>query len=334
MAVRASSSPDTSSAPPLKVYEDPFTEDQATPKPTTFAPNVLEDKPVNEDAGKLVRTASETGSDANGLVSEPFSPEKARQNSRLLDSGINKIRAKALDVHGFRKLQGIIRDGGGSGKSAVFTDERFDALVRGLFEYLESPLASLAPEKVQDVKAQILATIRLLLKKMRDSFQPHVSRGLESLLRCRATYDGRTHMVSGLETLASELVLLGDASEITHVLSGMLSGLVGEAAAGAARSLSMGLHVLAQMVDHKKPAFVPSESELAGLAGLAGRCLESADSGVRMDVVGLCVALHGRVEEARFWEAVKGVGEDGKSLITYYVVKRQRERARDGGVST
>lgn len=325
------SSPDTPSAPPLKVYEDPFTEGQAPPKPTAVANNVLEDKPVNEHALNPVRTASEPGSDLSPPA-EPFSPDKIKQNSRLLDSGITKIKAQALDVHGFRRLQGIIRDGAGAGgsangKSAVFTDERFDALVGGLFEYLESPLATLAPEKVQDVKAQILATVRLLLKKMRDSFQPHVSRGLESLLRCRAAYDGRTHMVSGLETLASDLVLLGDASEIAHVLGRMLSGLVDDASAGpAARTLSMGLHVLAQMVDAKRlPSYEPTEAELAALAGLAAACLGSKESGVRMDAVGLCVALHGRVGEQRFWEAVRGVGEDGKSLITYYVVKRQRE---------
>ena len=329
LPVDGPSSPDTPSAPPLKVYEDPFTEDQATPKPSPFAANVLEDKPVNEHAAQPVRTASDPGSDATTPAAEPFSPEKAKQNARLLDSGITKIKAKALDVHGFRRLQGIIRDGAGSGgKSAVFTDERFDALVGGLFEYLESPLSTLAPEKVQDVKAQILATVRLLLKRMRDSFQPHVSRGLESLLRCRATYDGRTHMVSGLETLAAELVLLGDASEIAHVLGRMLGGLLADDESGdvgAARSLSMGLHVLAQMVEGKRPVYVPAEGELATLAGLAARCLGSRQSGVRMDAVALCVALHGRVGEQRFWEAVRGVDDDGKSLITYYVVKRQRE---------
>jgi CLIP-associating protein 1/2 len=44
-----------------------------------------------------------------------------------------------------------------------------------------------------------------------------------------------------------------------------------------------------------------------------------------MDAVLLCVALHARVGDARFWEAVKGVKEDPKSLITYYIVRRQRE---------
>lgn len=298
---------------PLKVYEDPFTEDQSTPKPSIVGP-VLEDKPVNEDAGSLQKPESE-----NGAVDTPvFSPERAKQNVRLLDSGISKVKAKSLDVHGFRKLQSIIRD-----SKTGFSDDKFDALLSGLFEYLESPLTQVPPEKVQDVKAQILATIKLLLKKMRDSFQPHVSRGLESLLRARAGYDGRTHIVSGLELLADELVTLGDASEITVVLSRMLSGM--DVDATASRSLSMGLHVLKEMVEVRRQ-FVPSAAELDTLAGLAGRCLESLESAVRMDAVQLCVTLHERVGDGKFWEAMKGVRDDPKSLITYYVVKRQRER--------
>lgn len=306
------SSPETPSRP-LQVYEDPFTDDQATPKPTFTGP-VLEDKPVNEDAGNLLRQDAEN----DGARNPVFSPEKSKQNSRLLDSGISKVKQKTLDVHGFRKLQGIIRD-----NKAVFTDDKFDSLLTGLFGFLESPLAQLTAEKAQDVKAQVLATIKLLLKRMRDNFQPHVSRGLESMLRSRANYDGRTHMVSGLELLADELVTLGDASEITVVLTRMLSGTDAADAPGS-RPLSMGLHVLKEMVD-AKPAFMPSDAELGSLSGLALRCLDSPESGVRMDAVQLCVALHARVGEQLFWEAMRGIKDDPKNLITYYIVKRQRE---------
>jgi CLIP-associating protein 1/2 len=60
---------------------------------------------------------------------------------------------------------------------------------------------------------------------------------------------------------------------------------------------------------------------------LAARCLESVESGVRMDAVNLCVSLHARVGEDKFWSALGGVKDDPKSLITYYIVKRQREVA-------
>jgi CLIP-associating protein 1/2 len=52
-----------------------------------------------------------------------------------------------------------------------------------------------------------------------------------------------------------------------------------------------------------------------------------------MDAVHLCVTLHARVGDARFWEALRGVGGDPKSLITYYIVKRQREGGGGGAVA-
>lgn len=296
----------------LKVYEDPFTDEQATPKPTFNVP-VLEDKPVNEDAANLAIP------NGQGLVVNDLeNPEKAQQNQRLLASGISRVKAKTLDVHGFRKLQSLLRDSKG-----IFTDDKFEALLIGLFQYLEDPLPSVAPEKAQDVKAQILATIKLLLKKERDNFQPHVSKGLESLLETRAAYDTRAHIVSGLELLADELVTIGDGSEIVMVLTKRLES-CDDAAAEDSRILSTGLHVLRALLD-KRTTFIPTDSELNHLANLARRCLDSSDSGVRHDAVQLCVALHARIGEAPFWDALKDVKTDPKNLITYYIARRQRE---------
>jgi CLIP-associating protein 1/2 len=301
----------------LKVFEDPFTdEDQsATPKPTIVLP-VLEDRPVNEIVP--VNGAAEAGG-----LSE--TPDKSGQNARLLESGITRVKARSLDVHGFRKLQTLIRE-----NRAVFTDDKFDALLVGLFEFLEAPLVNTTADKGQDIKAQILATIKLLLKKQRDSFQPHVSRGLESLIATRSGYDSRTHIVSGLELLAEELVTLGDAAEIAVSMTKLLKGCQ-EATSEGARSLSMGLHILRELLE-KREAYVPSESEVGAVAGLAARCLESAESGVRMGAVHLCVALHGRIGDGRFWDAVKDAKDDPKNLITYYIAKQQRETASAGVV--
>lgn len=295
---------------PLKVYEDPFTEQQ---RQQPVSPPVLEDKPVNEDAAKLAKTNGQAP-----VADEPASPNKSRQNARLLDSGISKINAMSLEVHGFRKLQSLVRD-----SSTVFSDDKFEALLLGLFRYLENPLSDLSADKCQDVKAQILTTIKLLLRKERDNFQPHVSKGLEALLETRARYDSRAHVVSGLELLADELVTIGDESEIVMVLTGHLQQ-VTDATTEGCRSLSMGLHVLKEMLD-KRGGFVPAGNELERLTSVAGRCIESADSGVRMDAVKFCVALHSRVGEVNFWEALQGVKDDPKSLITYYIVKKQRE---------
>lgn len=294
-------------------------EEQATPKPTFATGPVLEEIPLNEDAANLQKAVNAQ----SHSMDDTESPEKVRQNSRLLDSGITKIKAKTLEVHGFRKLQSLIRD-----TRTVFNDERFEALLIGLFKFLEDPLNETPSDKVQDVKAQILATIKLLLKKERENFRPHVSKGLESLLQTRGRYDTRAHVVSGLELLADELVTIGDGPEMVVVLTKRLQECTDTTIEGC-RTLSMGLHVLKEMLD-RRIQFMPTQGELMQLAGLAGRCLDSADSGVRMDAVKFCVALHGRVGEANFWDALAGVKDDPKSLITYYIVKQQRE---EGGVS-
>jgi CLIP-associating protein 1/2 len=301
----------------LKVYEDPFssTDDQTTPRPRITAP-VLEEVPVNEDAMNLVRDDF-TSTDSSKVL--PMSPERSKQNSRLLDSGIAKINAKSLDVHGFRKLQGVIRD-----NKATWTEDKFDVLLLGLFEYLESPLETLSPEKVQDVKAQVLSTIKLMYKKYRDSFKNHVARGLQSILTTRSCYDSRAHIVSGLELLADELVALADSRETFDVITSQLQNR--EMTLEGCRTLSMGLHVLKELLDVKKE-FVVSEEEVYELCKLAAKCLDSSESGVRMDAVQLCVAVHGKVGEDQFWKALGGLKDDPKSLITYYIVKRQREAA-------
>lgn len=311
--------PANKSSTPLEVYEDPLTASQTTPKPVMTHP-VLEDRPINAEAAHFSRSMDGTGaaSPAKGDM-----PDKSKQNARLLDSGISKVDAQSLDVHGFRKLQAVLRD-----PKMSLSDGKFDKLLTGLFEYLQSPLNNLAPEKVPDVKAQILATIKLLLKKSSQNFRPHITRGLESLLDARRAYESRTHIVSGMELLADELVMLGHAPEIIVVLTRALQET--EMDARGCRSLSMGLHVLKQTVD-SRPDLHPSDSEMAALGDLAARCLNSHESGVRMDAVQLCVALHARVGDAPFWEALRGVKDDPKSLITYYIVKRQREHGDVAG---
>ncbi|KAI5865076.1 ARM repeat-containing protein [Durotheca rogersii] len=319
----------------LQVYEDPFTEeDQVTPRPATVTVierPVLEDKPVNEDAANLSHVLAELNQAPAG---PPSSPDKSGQNSRLIESGIARVKAQTLDVHGFRKLQSLLRD-----TKLHLSDDKFDALLLGLFDYLESPLDNLPPEKVQDVKAQVLATLKVLLKKSRDRFQPHVSRGLEALLSARTRYDARTHIVSGLELLADEFVGIGDASEIAVTMTRNLSAMDVDRPTGH-RSLSMGLHVLKELMEAPRrsttPLFAPGDGEIAALLGLASRCLESKESGVRMDAVQLCVALHAHLGEARFWDSMRHVKEDPKSLITYYIVKRQRENGGrvSGGASS
>ena len=192
----------------------------------------------------------------------------------------------------------------------------------GLFDYLEARLTNLAPEKDQDVKAQILATIKLMYKKDREAFRPHVNKGLEAILASRSCYDARTHIVSGLELLADELVTLSNPQQTSETITTHLQNK--EMTLEGWRTLSMGLHVLKELLEVKKD-FAPNDVEVEEMCKLAARCLESSESGVRMDAVQLCVSVHARVGESRFWSALGGVKDDPKSLITYRKTRKEDE---------
>ncbi|KAK7743200.1 suppressor of tub2 mutation [Cytospora paraplurivora] len=297
-------SPTGSPSKALRVFEDPVTASQSYSRRTS--PAVLEEKPVNEGAATLL----------------------ARQNGDAPAAGtfkstIAKIEKKTLRVDEFKPLQSSILK-----NKALLPDDTFRSLLSGLFEYLKDEESHLAPEKLHDVKVQILATIKLLLKKQREHFRPYISDGLKSLMSARRAYDARDPIVFGLELLADEMVTLGDAQEIALVLTqSMYETEADDAAAG--RSLSMGLHVLKEMVD-ARTGYIPTDQELRRMSALCARCLESSESGVRMDAVQFCVALHSRVGDTRFWAVMKDVKDDPKSLITYYIVKRQREVEANG----
>ncbi|KAG9247777.1 hypothetical protein BJ878DRAFT_414213 [Calycina marina] len=301
-------------AKPMKIYEDPFSSsgDQTTPRPTFSGP-VLEEVAINEDAAKL----RQNGITLESNTAPDMTPEQYKQSSRLLDSGISKIKAKSLDVHGFRKLQGMIRD-----NKAGWNNEKFDMLLMGLFAYLEAPLPLFTQDKAKDVKSQVLGTINMMYKKDRDAFHGYAPTGLSSIIAARSFFDSRDHIVSAMEKLADILVTLADPKETSNNIVKSLHSTT--STVEGCRTLSMGLYVLKQLIEAKSK-YIPSDGEASGIGKLAAKCLDSSDSGVRMDAVQLCVSLDARIGEASFWGALEGLKDTSRNLITYYIAKHQNE---------
>ncbi|PHH77301.1 hypothetical protein CDD80_751 [Ophiocordyceps camponoti-rufipedis] len=168
----------------------------------------------------------------------------------------------------------------------------------------------------------MVATVKLLLNRDREAFKPFVGRGVEALLIARSGYDVKAHVVGGIELLASDLVSLADPLSLTTSLTTKLQSCPDEATTSTSRTLSMGLTLLRTLITTTTSTPTP---DLSPTITLARRCLSSRDSGVRMEAVKLCVGLHVQLGEAAFWSSLGGVSDEVKSLITYYVVKRERE---------
>jgi CLIP-associating protein 1/2 len=304
----------------VKVYEDPFSNyDEQIPAQLSYEEPVLGEVPVNEDAANIMRNSEPHDSEPNGLTSKeaPQSPERTKQSTRLLNSGIERIQSRSLDVHGLRKLQGWIRDNNGA-----YPENKFELLLMGLFDYLEEPLNAITPEKEQDLKLQILTTINLLLKKDGEAFRPYVPRGLEALLATFSRYEERTRLASALEDTSERLITLAQIRETVDSLTSYLQA--EEMNLEGCRKLTLGLHILEQLL-RSNPDFTPVDYEVAEMGKLAVRCVNSAESGVRKEAVQFCVALHARIGEAKFWGAIELIRDDAKNLVTYYIAKGERE---------
>ncbi|KAI9672549.1 MAG: suppressor of tub2 mutation [Caeruleum heppii] len=316
-------------APPLRVYEDPTTGSEAEVKPDAGKrSSVLEEKTVNEP---VLGAVTAPGSDqVNGGRGKMDSPEKARLPSekpdehrnvrRLLESGIARVRAGNIDAHGLRKLQSMIR----SVPDAQLEDSRFVELYTALLSHLELPStdtkAPSTPSKGQDVKVQVLHTIRAMLNKRPASFSADAPRALCAVLTARGFYDTRSHIVSVLEEVAERLCEC-EASELC--ISRVLNFLTEADRSAGKHTLCMGVHVLGGLMLETGPRSETSEGEVQRLGQLAVRCLNDLDPDIRKNGIDFCLSFYGTVTPPRFWQMLEGTKEDQRNLITYYLARAE-----------
>lgn len=305
----------------MQIFEDPFSAtaaklDGPSDRPANRSP-VLGEVEMNGDVPKAARKAVDP-SEPNKPSDLP--PQKIKQNQTMLDSGIKRINAQSLGVHEFRGLQKLIKNS----DHTLWADGRFSTLLGALFGHLEAPLKDLSPEKAQDVKAQLLSTIKIMLKKNRDAVGDLAPQGIDSLLVARAQHEARAHIVPGYELLAKELIQIGDSDKIANIIISRLQSQ--EQSHEGNRTLTMGLQTLSKMMDTTD--FNPSAKQVEQMGILGTKCIRSSDSGVRKSAMEFCcLSLHSRIGDEQFWGLMGGADEDLKKLMTYYLkVKTARQQ--------
>ena len=343
----------------LKVYEDPvggYPDSSAAPQSTIRA-TALEELPINEPAvcpphlsPKFPLLAEESESPlyhrkwinvetAARRVSDSEKTDNPFLVRRILESGITKIRAGTLDVHGFRKLQALIRGGEDIWEDGV----KFDELLLPLLETLESPHSADSKSslgRAQDLKTQLLITIRLLQQHQKAYFSGYYPRALSAIVLARKHHHATSHIVCGLEEAAETIVAECDpVRNIDAVLD-----LLETEPRDESDTLFMGLYILAGLLHRvsatalAKPGSadpLTSAEQNQRLGNVAARCLKDANPDVRRAVVEYALELHDAVrDKPSFWALIGGVGEDHRSLITYYLARREKAHERAGKGST
>ncbi|KAF2502982.1 protein STU1 [Lophium mytilinum] len=358
----------------VQVYEDPFVGDEPGATSTDPDKPVLEELPLNEKkierrlSSDSVESATMMG-DGAARDDEPsrrhhkttstssvmltnsndsqVTQERADvlKNRRLLASGIERIRAKTLDAHGFRRLQDLVKNDqdiwGSDG-------EKFGDLLLALLDYLEAPNDTLKapPGKAPNLKVQVLATIRAMLALYRKETAVYYSRTLCAILQTRSHYDSASHIASDLEHTANEIVRYGQTSDSLNAVLDLIESTspsfardTPSPASSAAssptppkkgapvpnRTTTMGLSVLAQLLQVAQAKNVAiTNVQTQRLGKLAVRFLDDTDPDVRKADLEFCISLHERIggEKDLFWKAVAGAREQHLNLITYFLARR------------
>ena len=348
----------------LKVYEDPIrvSPDRAVTSPPSTRITVLEELPVNEPAINQTRLSpnvplsipEECDSPTlhrklNGRVSSDNRCENPHLMRRILDSSIIRVKTRTLDVHGFRKLQGLILS---KGYGELWENgARFDELLLPLLENLDSP-DSKRKDKIEDdhsqtettptralkdLTMQTLNTIRLLQQCHPRYFSEHSAHAIRVLLSARKYHQASSYLICGLEETAAAII---NACDLPLAVDLLLGTLFINRQDREPEAIIMGMYMLEKllqrirrMTDGLTYSFHPDQ--VATMGSIAHRSLGDANAEVRRGAIGFAVELHnlltvdgaGGPSSERsgpgFWDLVAPVGDEQKSLITYYLTRRE-----------
>ncbi|KAK4544519.1 hypothetical protein LTR36_004091 [Oleoguttula mirabilis] len=323
----------------IQIYEDPLSSD-APEAPTDGERRVLGELQVNENVRVHSPTQSQ-GSSASPASSPRHAPDarspmahtpqdraEVLRSRRLLGSGIERIRTKTLDAHGFRRVQDLAKsnldiwDGG----------KKYDELMMVLLEYLQTfdqgPGLTQPPHKAAGLKTQALGLVRALLMLQRKSAASWHLKALITVFACRKTVDANSHILTDLQKTADEIV---KQAAPENCIDGTLEYLIlaGDNKA-AARSVAMAINTLRQLLESARHRAVDLGPERKiCLTQAAAKYLDDVDAEVRKADVELASDLFELFgsSKAEFWSEFKGTDEGRLGLLTYYIARRGRAAA-------
>lgn len=258
----------------------------------------------------------ETADRQRSLSPRSKDPATARE---MLEKGIQRIRTKTMDILGYRKLQGLIEY-----HEDIFADEgKYDAMLEALLNELESP----PDERRQpigrplDVKTQVLVTIRFMFRNNQDYFAAYYPKAMTALVSARKRYASSSHIVSGLEETAEEIIAACPGADVIEaVLKQMERENKDEE---GYRAITMGTSIVSRLVRRLNAQQTVLETGMVERIGqFSGRHLTDRQPEVRRQVTELSVALYkGMKDEGRFWQVMGSPRENSRNLLTYYIHK-------------
>jgi CLIP-associating protein 1/2 len=343
----------------LTVYEDPESNvsaetthsDHITQSPEVPKKPVLEEIPVNEPGAPTPRVAKQQAAPFSPLNDNVAFPSALENSHRILgkigaerrrslsprskdptkakemiDKGTTRIKAKALDVHGYRKLQGLIKY-----HDSIFVDEsKYDEMLLGLLDALEAPTDDkrTSVPRSMDLKIQILVTIRLMFAYNGAWFAVHYPRVMTALLNTRKNYELTHHIVSGLEETAEDIIASCEAVDVIFAVLDLIETEKHDDEGN--RAITMGIYILSGLLKRlNKDHRTLNAGEIERLGRFANASLAQSQPDIRRAITEFSVELHDMVQnEEVFWRMINPAGNDQRNLLTYFIAKKSSQAVR------
>ncbi|KAI5250142.1 hypothetical protein E4T42_05013 [Aureobasidium subglaciale] len=319
----------------FQIHEDPFMEGVEAPEAQQIrhsqdVRSVLGEVPLNEFSQTAIAeniNQDETHVTGDSPPQSPQTKSETLRSRKLLMSGIERIRGRTLDAHGFRKVLELIRASeSGEIFGSVGEGRRFDDLCSVLLEYIvESSDAAANPNvrHSQELRRQATSVMRTVLNAQQQPYRKWIaagrwySRALIGALDARQNVEGSGLLVKDLEAMASDVVAKIHPDEGEKAIIEWLEHCVAESdydtqeqeldgavAAIQARhgdeslvrknkAMALALRNLAALLASTTASAAPLSKELGERAArIAVVSLRSKDAEVRKSSVELATQLH------------------------------------------
>lgn len=339
---------DLESQPSLRQRSEPLREDEVPDGTLLVEKAVTESRsPTKQDMFKAYESFEVVKH--NNKMEKIESP---MQCLKLLESAQVRIQARSLDIHGFRKLQNVVRDQ--SPNASIWQEGyKVEELLLPLLEWLELPLPPPANDSdlghTLDLQTQMLSTVRLLLKHHRPYAAPFLAHTLSTLLVARTHFSGTEHIVSGLEETLSWIVAHGRPRECMATICDMIEHDLG------ARAYELALHTLSALLHRLHRSPTDGEGGLGqqfrirssnddnkdlgdrggeddALARRLGRIttalLDDRDLVTRRAAIEVALEFYYCVPEEAFFSLVTRQNENQRNVLLYYLSRHQKVHDR------
>ena len=334
-------SPEPESAPILRHRKS------LTPE-ELLAISTMEEKVMIESKGVHARAASPQEEQENiaagkstlaRWTSSEIAARKASISPRIRDEehareqiyeAIDKINNRVMEDEHYRKLQGLVR-----AHDQIFTGYEmvYSELLLALCNALVTPNNDNRQplRRKTEHKFQILVTIGLMKDCNPKYFRELFGNVLAALVEARANFDSRSHIVSGLEQMAHDIVALYAPSRPSSpygtpadAIDGILDVVeVQHTQNRGSGCVAMGLNIISGLSARNRQMLLPLDQPLkVRMAKFAQKCLREEDSGIRRAVMAYCLELSKVINpEDEYYRLVTGNSESLQNLLTYYLAR-------------